>query len=53
MPVPVSHVDRAKTFFVEQVGVVADHDHVVDENVWFVQLTPPRLGMLDRDRQKG
>lgn len=41
VPVPVSDVDRAKTFYVEQVGFVADHDHVVDENVRFVQLTPP------------
>lgn len=41
VPVPVSDVDRAKVFYVEQVGFVADHDHVVDENVRFVQLTPP------------
>jgi predicted enzyme related to lactoylglutathione lyase len=41
VPVPVSDVDRAKTFYVEQVGFVADHDHVVDENIRFVQLTPP------------
>jgi predicted enzyme related to lactoylglutathione lyase len=41
VPVPVSDVDRAKTFYVEQVGFVADHDHVVDEKVRFVQLTPP------------
>ena len=41
IPVPVSDVDRAKAFYTEQVGFVADHDHVVDENVRFVQLTPP------------
>jgi catechol 2,3-dioxygenase-like lactoylglutathione lyase family enzyme len=41
IPVPVSDVDRAKSFYVEQAGFVADHDHVVDENVRFVQLTPP------------
>lgn len=40
VPVPVSDIDRAKAFYVEQVGFVADHDHVVDENVRFVQLTP-------------
>jgi predicted enzyme related to lactoylglutathione lyase len=40
IPVPVSDVDRAKAFYTEQVGFVADHDHVVDENVRFVQLTP-------------
>lgn len=38
--VPVSDVDRAKAFY-EQVGFNADHDHTVDENVRFVQLTPP------------
>ena len=39
--VPVSDVDRAKAFYVDQVGFVADFDHVVDENIRFVQLTPP------------
>ena len=39
--VPVSDVDRAKAFYVDQVGFNADHDHRVDENMRFVQLTPP------------
>jgi catechol 2,3-dioxygenase-like lactoylglutathione lyase family enzyme len=39
--VPVSDVDRAKAFYVEQAGFNADHDHVVSEDVRFVQLTPP------------
>ncbi|MFB4310621.1 glyoxalase superfamily protein [Actinomadura sp. GTD37] len=39
--VPVSDVDRAKTFYTEQVGFNADHDHRVNEEVRFVQLTPP------------
>jgi predicted enzyme related to lactoylglutathione lyase len=39
--VPVSDVDRAKAFYVEQAGFVADHDHVVTEELRFVQLTPP------------
>ena len=39
--VPVSDVDRAKAFYVDQVGFVADFDHAVDENIRFVQLTPP------------
>ncbi len=39
--VPVSDVDRAKAFYTEQVGFVADHDHQVGEDVRFVQLTPP------------
>ncbi len=39
--VPVSDVDRAKTFYVERAGFVADHDHLVSEGLRFVQLTPP------------
>ena len=39
--VPVSDVDRAKAFYVEQAGFNADHDHTVNENLRFVQLTPP------------
>src|SRR5690349_16299379 len=41
LPVPVSDVDRAKAFYVDQVGFNADHDHRVNENLRFVQLTPP------------
>jgi catechol 2,3-dioxygenase-like lactoylglutathione lyase family enzyme len=39
--VPVSDVDRAKAFYVEQAGFAADHDHQVTEGLRFVQLTPP------------
>jgi predicted enzyme related to lactoylglutathione lyase len=39
--VPVSDVDRAKTFYVEQAGFNPDHDHTVSEEMRFVQLTPP------------
>jgi len=39
--VPVSDVDRAKAFYVDQVGFHADHDHQVNEQLRFVQLTPP------------
>jgi len=42
--VPVSDVDRAKAFYVEQAGFNADHDHTVNENLRFVQLTPPGSG---------
>jgi predicted enzyme related to lactoylglutathione lyase len=42
--VPVADVDRAKSFYVEQVGFVADHDHQVNEELRFVQLTPPGSG---------
>jgi predicted enzyme related to lactoylglutathione lyase len=38
---PVSDVDRAKAFYVDQVGFNADHDHRVHEQLRFVQLTPP------------
>ena len=39
--VPVSDVDRAKSFYVEQVGFHADHDQQVNDQLRFVQLTPP------------
>jgi catechol 2,3-dioxygenase-like lactoylglutathione lyase family enzyme len=39
--VPVSDVDRAKAFYVDQAGFNADHDHKVSEDIRFVQLTPP------------
>jgi predicted enzyme related to lactoylglutathione lyase len=39
--VPVTDVDRAKAFYVDQVGFNADHDHQVSDEMRFVQLTPP------------
>ena len=39
--VPVSDIERAKTFYVEKVGFNADHDHQVTDELRFVQLTPP------------
>src|ERR1700750_620349 len=39
--VPVTDVDRAKSFYVEQAGFNADHDHAVSDTLRFVQLTPP------------
>jgi catechol 2,3-dioxygenase-like lactoylglutathione lyase family enzyme len=39
--VPVSDVDRAKEFYVDKVGFVEDHDQVVNDDLRFVQLTPP------------
>ena len=41
VPVPVTDVDRAKAFYVDQVGFNADHDHKVTADLRFVQLTPP------------
>jgi predicted enzyme related to lactoylglutathione lyase len=37
--IPVTDVDRAKAFY-ESAGFNADHDHRVNENLRFVQLTP-------------
>jgi catechol 2,3-dioxygenase-like lactoylglutathione lyase family enzyme len=37
----VTDVDRAKSFYVDQVGFHADHDVQVNESLRFVQLTPP------------
>jgi catechol 2,3-dioxygenase-like lactoylglutathione lyase family enzyme len=39
--VPVTDVDRAKAFYADKVGFNVDHDHVVSDEIRFVQLTPP------------
>jgi predicted enzyme related to lactoylglutathione lyase len=39
--VPVSDVDRAKSFYVDKAGFVADQDHTISDEIRFVQLTPP------------
>lgn len=41
VPVPVSDVDRSIAFYRDRVGFVLDHDHRVNDDVRFVQLTPP------------
>jgi Predicted enzyme related to lactoylglutathione lyase len=41
VPIPVTDVDRAKAFYVEQVGFNDDYDVPVREGLRFVQLTPP------------
>jgi len=38
--VPVTDVDRAKHFYVDQVGFHDDYDVTVSEELRFVQLTP-------------
>jgi catechol 2,3-dioxygenase-like lactoylglutathione lyase family enzyme len=38
--VPVSDVDRAKTFYTEKVGFHADHDTWLSDAVRVVQMTP-------------
>jgi predicted enzyme related to lactoylglutathione lyase len=39
--VPVSDVDRAKAFYADCAGFNVDHDHRVNDDLRFVQLTPP------------
>ena len=41
---PVTDVDRARDFYANQIGFNIDHDHVVSDEVRFVQLTPPGSG---------
>jgi catechol 2,3-dioxygenase-like lactoylglutathione lyase family enzyme len=38
---PVSDVDRARAFYGDTLGWPVDHDHVVSDEVRFVQVTPP------------
>src|SRR5215831_6801956 len=38
---PVSDVDRARSFYADKVGFHVDHDHTVSPEIRFVQLTPP------------
>lgn len=39
--IPVSDVDRAKAFYTQKIGFIADHDHRMSDEFRFVQLTPP------------
>jgi predicted enzyme related to lactoylglutathione lyase len=41
VPIPVTDVDRAKAFYTEQLGFVADVDMSPAPGVRVVQLTPP------------
>ena len=38
---PVSDVDRAKSFYGDTLGWSVDHDQVVSDEIRFVQVTPP------------
>ncbi|MEU7933064.1 VOC family protein [Micromonospora echinofusca] len=42
--VPVSDVDRAKSFYADRLGFAVDHDTVIDDDARIVQLTPPGSG---------
>jgi catechol 2,3-dioxygenase-like lactoylglutathione lyase family enzyme len=41
VPMPVSDVDAAKSFYVEQVGFHLDHDVRPNNGMRIVQMTPP------------
>jgi len=41
VPVPVADVDRARDFYVKQVGFNLDFDHQQTDTLRVVQLTPP------------
>jgi predicted enzyme related to lactoylglutathione lyase len=41
VPVPVSDVDRARAFYVDQVGFRVEQDVRVDEGHRFIELVPP------------
>jgi catechol 2,3-dioxygenase-like lactoylglutathione lyase family enzyme len=41
VPVPVSDIDRAKSFYTEKLGFSADLDTKIGDDIRFVQLTPP------------
>jgi len=40
LAVPVSDLDRSKAFY-ESIGFVTDHDRTVNDDLRFIQLTPP------------
>jgi catechol 2,3-dioxygenase-like lactoylglutathione lyase family enzyme len=42
--VPVSDIDRAKSFYADKLGFHLDHDISFGEDVRIVQLTPPGSG---------
>ena len=42
--VPVSALDRAKSFYADQLGFHVDHDTEVNEATRVIQLTPPGSG---------
>ncbi len=48
---PVSDVDRALHFYVDQVGFALDVDYAPNDAFRVVQLTPPGSGLFDTDRQ--
>ncbi len=44
VPIPVTDIDRAKSFYSEQVGFDVDLDTTISGDIRLVQLTPPGSG---------
>jgi catechol 2,3-dioxygenase-like lactoylglutathione lyase family enzyme len=44
VPVPVTDLDRAKSFYTEKLGFNADHDTRISDEVRVIQLTPHGSG---------
>lgn len=44
VPLPVADVDRAKAFYVDQLGFALDVDHGAGDTFRIVQVTPPGSG---------
>jgi catechol 2,3-dioxygenase-like lactoylglutathione lyase family enzyme len=44
VPIPVSDIERAKTFYEEKLGFNVDHDTRSNDTVRLIQLTPPGSG---------
>ncbi len=42
--IPVADPDRSKAFYGETLGWSVDHDHVVSDDIRFIQVTPPGSG---------
>jgi catechol 2,3-dioxygenase-like lactoylglutathione lyase family enzyme len=38
---PVTDVDRARSFYEDRAGFTVDHDHTISDDLRFVQVTPP------------
>ena len=51
--IPVADLDRAKAFYVEQLGFNSDIDHAISDEVRLVQLTAPGSACSIHLGQKG
>jgi hypothetical protein len=44
VPIPVTDIERAKTFYVDKIGFHLDHEVTPNEGVRIIQLTPVGSG---------